>query len=187
MFGALQTPPAVMYSGFKVMGHAIARRAAGDSICVQQLQIRPDGWYATFRESGCTASALAPPRVKGVFEDTTKEIVYSGPWTHGSYSRASDGTTSYSNFPGATAHLDFVGTAVTWVYAKAPNRGLASISIDGVPRADVDLYSPAILWQASTTFGGLSPGNHSLQLMVSGRKDTSATDRYIDIDTLIAH
>jgi hypothetical protein len=164
---------------------AITRDASNDSMCVQRLRVDPSAWYATFRESGCTEPALAPPRLTGTFDDNAGEIVYSGPWTHGSYPPAFAGTSSYANVPGSTAHLDFAGTQVTWVYAKAPNRGFASVRIDGVPRDDVDLYSPTIDWHARTTFDGLPPGNHSLDLMVSGRKDASATDRYIDVDALI--
>ncbi|HTA41678.1 MAG TPA: hypothetical protein VK789_04470 [Bryobacteraceae bacterium] len=185
VFGVLESPPAVPYSSSRLMRLAIARDASNDAMCVQRLKIDPLAWYATFRGSGCTEPALAPPRLKGTFDDNADEIVYSGPWTHGSYPPASEGTSSYANFPGSTAHLDFVGTQVTWVYAKAPNRGFASVRIDGAPRDDIDLYSSTIDWQARTTFGGLSPGNHSLELMVSGRKDAAATDRYIDVDALI--
>jgi hypothetical protein len=117
-------------------------------------------------------------------EDSSGEIRYSGKWTHGPYAEATNGTTSYSNAPGASATIWFRGTAITWTYAKAFNRGIASVKIDGVARPDVDLYSSTIVWQASTVFDGLSSGVHTLELTVSGRKDADAKDLYIDLDAL---
>jgi hypothetical protein len=183
----LQTPPAEPYSSFKVMRHAIARRAGANSICVQQLEIEPADWYATFRQSNCTAPAFAPPRVTGTFADTAEEIVYSGPWKHGAPSGASGGTASLSNVAGSTAHLEFTGTGITWVHGTGPDRGFASVRIDGIPRNDVDLYSRTEVRQTSTTFDGLRPGDHTLELMAAGRKDAAATGQSIDIDSLIVH
>lgn len=185
VFGNLQTPPGEPYSSFKVMGQHIARRAASDSICVQQLEINVQAWYGTFRKSGCTAPALAPPRTTGTFDDTAEEVVYSGPWKHRSFAAASGGTMSVSDVPGSTIHLEFEGTGITWVHGRGPDRGFASVRIDGIPRNDVDLYGPANISRASTTFEGLRPGNHTLELMVAGRKDAPATGQYIDIEALI--
>lgn len=185
IFGNLQTPPSEPYSSFKVTGQHIARRAASDSICVQQLEMNTDAWYGTFRASGCTAPALAPPRATGAFDDTAEEIVYSGPWKHGPASAASGGTISISKVAGSTAHLEFEGTGITWMHGKGPDRGFASVRIDGIPRNDVDLYSPAAASQLTTTFDGLRPGDHTIDLMVAGRKDPNASGQYIDIDALI--
>ncbi len=185
VFEALQSPPDAPFSDFGRMRRGIVNRAAAADVCVQRLSIDPVGWYGSFRRSGCTAPALKPPRVTGTFDDTSEEIDFSGPWTHGSFPLAAGGTSSYSNVPGATARLTFEGTSVTWVYAKAFNRGFASVRIDGIPRNDVDLYSPGIAWQSSTTYSGLAPGSHTLELMVAGRKDAPAKDSFVDIDALV--
>jgi hypothetical protein len=128
---------------------------------------------------------LKPHRMTGTFDGTSEAIEYSGPWTRGSYPQAVEGTVSYSNATAASARLSFRGTEITWVYAQAGNRGIGSVKIDGVPRGDVDLYNPKIVWQSHTTFGGLAPGKHTFEVTVSGRKGAAATDRYIDIDALI--
>ena len=128
---------------------------------------------------------LKPHRMTGAFDGTSEAIVYSGPWTRGSYPQAVEGTLNYSNSPAASAWLSFRGTEITWVYALARNRGIGSVKIDGVPRGDIDLYNSEIVWQSHTTFGGLAPGKHTFEVTVSGRKDAAATDRYIDIDALI--
>jgi hypothetical protein len=117
-------------------------------------------------------------------EDSSGEINYSGTWTHGPYADATNGTTSYSNAPGSSATIWFRGTGITWTYAKAFNRGIASVKIDGMSRPDVDLYSSTIVWQAKTTFDGLSSGVHTMELTVAGRKDADAKDLYIDLDAV---
>jgi hypothetical protein len=128
---------------------------------------------------------LKPYRVTGTFDGTSAEIQYTGPWTRGPYPDAVDGTLSYSNDPGASARLSFKGTEITWVYALAGNRGIGSVKIDGIPRGDIDLYSPTIIWQSRTTFAGLAQGKHTFEVTVSGLKDDPATDRYIDVDALV--
>jgi hypothetical protein len=167
------------------MQRTIVSGAADFSFCAQRLNLHADGWYATFRQSGCTALDLKPPRVTGTFDGTSDEIEYSGAWIQGPYPQAVEGTLSYSNAPASSALLSFEGTEITWVYARAGNRGIASVKIDGVPRGDVDQYGPKIIWQSRTVFRDLAPGKHTFEVTVAGRKDAAATDRYIDIDALI--
>ena len=125
------------------------------------------------------------PRVTGTFDDTSNEIVYSGPWSSGTYPPAVNGTLSFSNDVGSSARLSFEGSEITWVYARAWNRGIASVKIDGTPRGEFDLYDPRVIWQSRTTFRDLGPGKHTFEVAVTGRKDTSSTDFNIDIDALI--
>jgi hypothetical protein len=80
----------------------------------------------------------------------------------------------------------FEGTAVTYVYTKAWNRGIAEVKLDGISRGEIDLYSPKIVWQARTAFTGLTSGKHTFELIVAGRKEAAATDRYVDLDALVA-
>ncbi len=188
VFGALQTPPEQPYSNFKLLQRTIVSDAAGFSFCAQRINLYADGWYGTFRQSGCTAPDLKPPpppRVTGTFDGASDEIQYSGFWTRGRYPQAVDGTLSYSNAPASSALLSFEGTEITWVYARAWNRGIGSVKIDGVPRGDIDQYSPKIIWQSRTVFRDLAPGKHTFEVTVAGRKDAAATDQYIDIDALV--
>jgi hypothetical protein len=125
------------------------------------------------------------PRVTGTFDDTSSEISYSGIWTHASFPDAEGETGSFSNDAGSSARLSFEGTEITWVYARAWNRGIASVEIDGTPRGDFDLYDPKVIWQSRTTFRDLAPGKHTFEVAVTGRKNASSTDCNIDIDALI--
>ena len=84
------------------------------------------------------------------------------------------------------AHLVFNGTGITWVYAKAWNRGIVSVRIDGAPRGEFDLYSPTIVWQSHSTFNGRARRPYP-RTGVDGQKESAATDQYMDIDALVVH
>jgi hypothetical protein len=185
IFSALQSPPYPPFSDLRRIRREIVSQSADSSFCVQRLSVNAVGWYGTFRESGCTATDIKPPRETGMFDGTSDDIEYSGAWTRAAFPNAMEGTISFSNAASASAQLTFRGTKITWVYTRAFNRGIGSVKIDGVPRGDVDLYSPKVIWQSKTVFGDLPPGKHTFELTAAGRKSAAATDTYIDIDALI--
>ncbi len=74
---------------------------------------------------------------------------------------------------------------VTYVYSKAYNRGKAAITIDGVDKGYIDLYSPDVVRQQSTTFSGLGKGIHVIHVTVAGQKNSLSSDYFIDVDRLI--
>jgi hypothetical protein len=80
-----------------------------------------------------------------------------------------------------------VGTELQYVYTKAPNRGMALVTIDGNPRGAIDLYSADIVWQVRTAFGGLRAGPHEAEIQVLGRHDSASSGGFIDIDALVGH
>ncbi|HWE48997.1 MAG TPA: hypothetical protein VG273_04385 [Bryobacteraceae bacterium] len=185
VFSGLQTPPSAPFSDLRKIKHDVVSQSAGSSVCVQRLTVNAAGWYGTFRQSGCTADDMKPPQLSGVFDGVRDEIQYSGAWTRGSYPEAVGGTENYTNAPSASAQLTFEGTEITWVYARAWNRGIGSVKIDGVPRGEVDLYSPKIIWQAKTVFGDLPRGRHTFEVTVTGKKTPASSDHVIDVDALI--
>jgi bacillopeptidase F len=78
--------------------------------------------------------------------------------------------------------VTFEGTSLTYVFTKAPNRGLAGIVIDGVPRVPVDLYSPTVQWQSRLQFTGLSLGRHTVVIRVLGQKQPASQGLFVDLD-----
>jgi Dolichyl-phosphate-mannose-protein mannosyltransferase len=187
IFSARQVPPKAPLADPRGVRGAIVKLASASGLCVQRLAVNQVGWYATFRQSNCAPVDLKLPQVTGNFDDISDDIAYNGEWSHASFREAAGGTVSFSNVPGAAARLSFEGTGITWVYTKAFNRGIAEVKVDGIARGDIDLYSPKIVWQAHQTFGGLTPGKHTFEVVVTGRKDAAATDRYVDLDALIVH
>ena len=185
VFSARQSPPREPFTRLKTVRQTVVKDASDAALCVDKMAVNPVGWYTTLRFSGCKPTGVRPLQVTGTFENGSDEIDYEGGWLRGGFQAAASGTTSFTNVAGASATLSFEGTEITWVFAKAFNRGIAEVKIDGVPRGTVDLYSPKIVWQTHKTFGDLKPGKHTFEVIASGKKDAPATDRYVDIDELI--
>jgi hypothetical protein len=118
-------------------------------------------------------------------DDVDWRITYLGHWATGIFDGPVDETLTYTNEIGATARAAFVGTSVKYVYTKAYNRGLAGIMIDGKQRGVIDLYSPAVEWQASTTFDGFTPGRHTIEIHALGREGPGSPEAYIDVDAVV--
>jgi len=76
-------------------------------------------------------------------QETSSAIAYSGTWTSVATSYASGGTLKSSTAAGASATYTFSGASVAWVGYRGPNRGSASVYLDGVLRATVNLYAAA--------------------------------------------
>jgi len=118
----------------------------------------------------------------GMHDDIDPEIRLRGAWDRGDFDEAYNKTVSYTNAPGAEAVIAFQGRAVTWLFTKAPNRGIAEVQVDGVTRGVVDLYSKTIEWQAKEQFDCASEARHVLTIRVLGRRSGGATDNFVDVD-----
>jgi len=121
----------------------------------------------------------------GAVDDASPVVVYSGHWSAGAFRSAFRGTLTYSDEPGAVARFPFEGAELQYIYSKAPNRGMALVTIDGVARREIDLYDPQPVWQARTVFGGLKPGPHRAEIQVLGRRNAASSGNFIDIDAFM--
>jgi len=157
--------------------------AASASLCVRKLRVDGTRVYATLSTEACEPD-IEPMTKCSKCDDTNWSIAYSGNWVRGEFEPASRSTLTYTNDPGAIAHFAFEGTELRYWYTKAYNRGFAAVSIDGVSKGTVDLYSSKIAWQSSSVFSGLPPGRHAVEIRATGRHDPASTDAYIDIDAL---
>ncbi|MGA3024234.1 MAG: glycosyltransferase [Bryobacteraceae bacterium] len=125
--------------------------------------------------------ALGP----GVYDEMEPHIIFNGVWTHDSRFPATyRGTITYAQLAGSEARFAMVGTGFRYVYTRAGNRGEADILVDGHLRTTVDLYSPAVQWQAKTTIADLSPGHHDVIIRVAHRKNARASGYFIDLDAI---
>jgi hypothetical protein len=122
--------------------------------------------------------------ISGMVDGASSAVAYAGIWRAGVFRQASGGTLTYSDRPGATARICFEGTELQYVYTKASNRGLAEVTIDGMPHS-VDLYDPGVIWQARTVFGGLKPGRHCAVVRVLGRHTAVSNGNFIDVDAFV--
>ncbi len=135
------------------------------------------------------AAGNAEP-IKTVYFDVTVKvdqsdanILYVGNW--GTYAHANhyQGAYRYATQNGAAAHIAFTGTAIDWYTYKAPECGIAQVSIDGGDPVDVDLYSAGYYYQQKVfSAKGLSNGPHTMSISFTGRKNASASNAKIGLD-----
>jgi hypothetical protein len=107
-------------------------------------------------EISAAAASVAPHSElpAGAVDDASPAMVYLGNWTAGSFGLAYGGTLTYSDQSGAVARFAFEGSELQYVYTKAPNRGMALVTIDGSSRGTLDLYAPQIVWQVRLLYSG---------------------------------
>jgi O-glycosyl hydrolase len=110
-------------------------------------------------------------------------------WQHCSGTACGDpqnlyaGTTSWDGVTNDKATTSFTGTRIRLYGITDTNEGIAQVSIDGGPATDVDFYSAQrhgnqLVWASL----GLTPGTHTLSLVVTGRKNPLSTNYWPAID-----
>ena len=118
--------------------------------------------------------------------DDAQGLKLSGNWaTVKDFGEAYLGTLTYSDRPGASINVAFAGNAITYVFTRAFNRGIAVVEIDGGAQPPVDLYAPRIEWQQSQRFVMERPGRHTIRIRVTGRRSKESQGSFIDIDALL--
>ena len=148
------------------------------------------GFHLTHIDAQCLDNPLAERPVitvqPGVYDDFDPVLRFRGDWDHrDDFDAPFRHTVSYSDVPGAEAALAFEGRAFTYVFTKAPNRGIAEIWLDGTRRAVVDGYSAGIEWQRNFRVCCLAPGRHEGIIRVTGRKQAASEAAFVDLDALI--
>ncbi len=148
-------------------------------IAIREQPRTPNAAPPLFSEAACN-----PASGCRLVDDTSKSVQWSGAWIHGhTFDRAAGSTISFSNVPKSAFRFQFEGTAIVWGYAKAPNRGIASVFIDDRPAGTVNLFAPTIDWQAHSQFT-VERGRHTFEVRVTGRKDPKAEDCFVDLDVM---
>ena len=126
------------------------------------------------------------PAGPGVYDDLDSRIEYTGAWLHDrQFKQPQSGSITYSRTAGDSFRLFFSGTAVEYVFTRAPNRGIAEVWIDGKRRAELDEYSPAIEWRTRRIFARLPEGPHTIEVHVTGKKNAASADVYVDVDAVV--
>jgi hypothetical protein len=123
----------------------------------------------------------------GSYDDSSTGILkYIGSWTNSTgWPSASGGTVSWTSTPEDAVTFTFTGNQITYYYTKVYNRGKAAVTIDGLDKGYVDLYSSTIQWQQSTTFTNLGSGIHTIHISHSGQPNACTGTCYIDVDKLV--
>jgi hypothetical protein len=117
-------------------------------------------------------------------EDSSSSIRYQGAWAVLHDARTSGGTAHYASVATATASFTWTGTGIEVVMARGPQLGKARITLDGVATT-VDLYA-ATLQPQQVTYEqhGLAPGQHTIQVMPTGLKNSRSSGTIVPLDAL---
>ncbi|MFD0693603.1 OmpL47-type beta-barrel domain-containing protein [Paenibacillus sp. GCM10027628] len=117
-------------------------------------------------------------------DDKDVSIIYNGTWSN--YSDSGDylGTEKYSRQTNANVQFTFNGTSIKWIGPMNSNGGKADVYIDGVlDQAAIDTYATGKQYQQVLySKVGLTPGTHTIKVVVTGTKNPSASDTVIVVD-----
>jgi Dolichyl-phosphate-mannose-protein mannosyltransferase len=135
------------------------------------------------RESALSVPGTSPFVPGRRYDDLEAQVEFSGDWWQDlQFPESSGQSLTYSATPGSWFRISFTGSAITYVFTQALNRGIAEVRIDGRIQARINQYSPQTLWQSTRRFGGLNPGVHTLEVRVSGEKDPRSAGVFVDLD-----
>jgi hypothetical protein len=120
-----------------------------------------------------------------VVQDSSPSIAYDG-WTGGVRAAASGGSLRSTGLAGRTSSLSFTGTGISWITARGPAYGKASVRIDGGPAVPVDLYQPSTTWRAvGRAVTGLAPGPHTIVISAQGKKNVRSHGFAVPVDAFL--
>lgn len=127
-----------------------------------------------------SATATHAVVVRDTFQDLDRQVAYDG-WRGVVDPAASAGGYRFASVTGSTASFVFSGTAVTYTARTGPNRGIASVTLDGVPQPPVDLYSRT-RGTREISVDALTDRVHRIRVGVSGAKNPASTGTVVTVD-----
>jgi rhamnogalacturonyl hydrolase YesR len=102
------------------------------------------------------------------------EVKLSGKWNPGGIHR-------FSNEAGATAEIQFDGTAIRWLGWRFDDGGIAEVSIDDQVVGTVDQFGPGRDLPFDWSKHDLAPGHHTLRIKVLPSKNPKSKNNYINL------
>lgn len=118
-------------------------------------------------------------------EDSSGLVTFNGAWTRGASSWGwSGGSAMQSSAAGATATITFTGTSIRWIGSRGRGMGIATVSVDGGPPREVNLFARPTdeIHTPAVTISDLSPGQHTLTITVTGRRDPQGEGSVVVVD-----
>jgi len=140
------------------------------------------------------ASGASPPLTVTSIDDTTtgtgtNQFDFSGTWSSGAQTGAYGGSNHWSSTMGSSYSLTFTGTQAVVYNAESNINGISAISIDGGTATNVDNWSGDTSGKLPINYSVpvyvspiLANGSHTLNVSVTGAKNSSATDVVITAD-----
>jgi hypothetical protein len=151
------------------------------------------GYYQTVDAFAVDGSPLTPSQAT-IAGYNSSELKFSGTWDSGRVSDGSDlsGGHYWSKEAKASVSWTFVGSLIEVFGRPDYEDGYLDVYIDTNPSpvasvdahwgsADDDTLNSYMLFAKK-----LSPGQHTIKLVVAGKHDSTARDNYVQIDELVA-
>ncbi len=108
-----------------------------------------------------------------------------GTWIAYTDPNASGGGGVYSNGVGDKVTYIFTGTAVSVLFQKQFNAGIAHLYLDGVFYREVDTYAPSVLYQQEEPVAAdLTYAPHLVEVVVTGLQNPASSGSYLVVDAL---
>ena len=124
-----------------------------------------------------------PAATVGRIENDNPAVTYTGIWYPNMNPVHSGGTAVLAVGAGSAVNLNFTGTDIAWIGYRDESSGLARVILDGELKATIDTY--LLPGQARTTayrVEGLTPGNHSLTIEVTGTHNQRSGGAWVWLD-----
>jgi hypothetical protein len=141
-----------------------------------------------FRIRAVDHAANASPWVYGsifrmsAVSQSSSAVHYTGRWSSSTSSTWWGGTARWSSTKYSTVAYRFTGRSIAWIALKAATRGRASIYVNGVYKATVDLYSATtkakfVVWSAN--YSTSAARTITIKVLATGHRPRVDIDGFI--------
>jgi hypothetical protein len=142
------------------------------------------GLSATDRAGNTSTMSRSSNVTAAVRQENDAGFNYAGNWNDDGSGGAWGGGVKWSSSAGSTMTFNTPAGArwVGLVGTRGPGMGRATVFFDGSSLGNLNLYSPTtknrrIIWER-----GLTPGVHTIKLVVSGVSDPASSGNRVDVD-----
>jgi hypothetical protein len=141
------------------------------------------------KATGCSIWTLGPTVTSAPIDNNTSTS-YNGTFSGQSVAGSYGGSVQFSSTANAratTSQAFKIAGNAAWISTKGPDRGRATVSVDGGAPTMVDLYSPTrqnagVVWVAN----GLTTGvTHTVVVTVLGASNTASSGSRVDHDAMV--
>jgi hypothetical protein len=137
----------------------------------------------------CSAYATSTTRAIAAVQESVKDISFSGTWTNQVLAGSFGGSVRFASTNRDKAQYKPTSKTVTgiiWVATTGPDRGRATVSIDGGPPVTIELYAAeqhtgVVVFSSAV----LAPGSHQVVVQVLGTHNAASTGNRVDVDGFV--
>ena len=141
-------------------------------------------WLDAFDvQEGAGVAGGLPAATVGRIENDNPGVTYTGIWYPNMNTVHSGGTAVLAVGAGSAISLNFNGTGIAWLAYRDEWSGLARVLLDGELKSTIDTYLlPGQARTAAYRVEGLTPGNHSLTIEVTGTHNQRSGGAWVWLD-----